>query len=175
MVCGAPASGGYRAYREAAIGPTGRRLAGRPGLLGYSATGWAAAPGRETGVSCTMSSSILVRVTCDAICVSVRIDADSGEPVLTMDDPDDCRGGLLPGTIDLVRSDFGSLTETADYIDLGVVEPIGCDVADEKHGFCSGRLESGQVELFLARNVGEENYGSSSAGLPRVATSGDCP
>jgi hypothetical protein len=122
-----------------------------------------------------MSSSILVRVTCDAVCVSVRIDADSGEPVLTMDDPDDCSGGLLPGPIDLVRSDLGSLTGAVDHVDLGGVEPVGCDEVEEKYGFCSGRLESGRVELFLARNAGEANYGFSSTGLPRVAASGTIP
>jgi len=108
--------------------------------------------------------------------VCVVIDFPSpGVPRVALGDPASCPTGVtLPEPIDLVWADRAAMQSIGGQTHLGIVRAIAC--GQTAAGYLVDNLKplAGTGDLFLAKVTGSADYGSGTAGQPRVADSGDC-
>jgi hypothetical protein len=112
-----------------------------------------------------------------SVCVEIAIDPPSTDPHLSLRSADDCpTSGVLPAQIDLISGNVDNLTIVGGAVRLGPITQIACASTAQAHLVVSPTLPpTGDTRFFLAREVSQTPYGTSSSGLPRLAGPGGCP
>jgi hypothetical protein len=112
-----------------------------------------------------------------SVCVEIALDLPSTDPHLSLRRPDDCpTGGVLPAEIDLISGNVVNLKILGGAVRLGPITQIACADASQAHLVVSlAPPPAGEPRFFLAREVSQTHYGTSSSGLPRLAGPGGCP
>jgi len=109
-------------------------------------------------------------------CVVITLGAPGAPPDIALGGPDTCpQGTTLAQGVDVIRLDTRAPQIQSGAVHLGTVFPIACNSIDAAVLFDPLRPDVGKGDLYLVREHGQPDYGTSSSGLPRLPDSGDCP
>ncbi len=109
-------------------------------------------------------------------CVVLGIAQGTGQLALALENPAQCDPGMMgPVYFDLIRGDVAGLRVLAGQVNLGAVQQISCGHVAEQYLFDPQKPPPGTADFYVALVTGGPSYGTSSAGLPRVPSMGDCP
>jgi cysteine-rich repeat protein len=112
------------------------------------------------------------------VCLQIDPVTSQGGPVrVTMADAETCASGGSPFLypVHIVWGRLADLQPVVGEIDLGATTRVRCFYQNTKISFDSLRPDPGEVDFVLVRTQGSDDYGTSSAGLPRYAYPDDCP
>jgi hypothetical protein len=112
-----------------------------------------------------------------SVCVEIALDPPATDPHLSLRRVEDCpTSGVLPAAIDLISGDVSNLQILAGAVRLGPITQIACADAAQAHVVVAlGPAPPGEARFFLAREVSQTHYGTSTSGQPRIAGPGGCP